>query len=42
LFHLTNDRALSVQSLSGLKLPRASLEVKLHELRKVKAQSYNA
>jgi hypothetical protein len=42
LLHLTNDRELSVQLLSGLKLLRATLDVKLHELRKVKALSYNA
>jgi hypothetical protein len=42
LFHLTNDRESSVQLLSGLKLLRATLDVKLHELRKVKALSYNA
>jgi hypothetical protein len=42
LLDLTNDRDLSVQLLSGLKLLRATLDVKLHELRKVKALSYNA
>jgi hypothetical protein len=41
LFHLTNDRELSVQLVSGLKLLPASLDVKLHELRKIKALSYN-
>jgi hypothetical protein len=42
LFHLTNDRELSVPLLSGLKLLGATLDVKLHELRKIKALSYNA
>ena len=42
LSNLTNDRDLSLQLLSGLKLLRATLDVKLHELRKVKALSYNA
>jgi hypothetical protein len=42
LLELTNDRELSAQLISGLKLLRATLDVKLHELRKVKALSYNA
>jgi hypothetical protein len=42
LFHLTNGRELSVQLFSGLKLLRATLGVKLNELRKVKTVSYNA
>jgi hypothetical protein len=42
LLELTNDRELSVQLISGLKLLRATLDVRLHELRKVKTPSYNA
>jgi hypothetical protein len=42
LFRLTNDRELSVQLVSGPELLRAGLDVKLHELRKVKALSYQA
>ena len=42
LLELTKDRELSVQFISGLKLLRASLDVKLHELRRVKAQPYQA
>jgi len=42
LFHLTKDRELSVELQSGLKLLRSTLDVKLHELRKIKAPSYSA
>jgi hypothetical protein len=42
LFQLANDRGLLVQLLSGLKLLRAALDGKLHELREIKARSYNA
>lgn len=42
LLELNNDRELSVQLISGLKLLRATLDVKLHELRKVKTLAYNA
>ena len=42
LLEMTHDRELSVQLISGLKLLRATLDVKLHELRKVKTPSFNA
>jgi hypothetical protein len=42
LLEMTNDRDLSAQLVSGLKLLRATLDVKLHELRRVKAQPYQA
>jgi hypothetical protein len=42
LLELTHDRELSAQLISGLKLLRATLDVKFHELRKVKTPSYNA
>ena len=42
LLELNHDRELSAQLISGLKLLRATLDVKFHELRKVKTPSYNA
>jgi len=42
LLELTKDRELSAQVVSGLKLLRASLDVKLHELRKMRAPPYQA
>jgi len=42
LLELTKDRELSAQVVAGLKLLRATLDVKLHELRKVKSPSFNA
>jgi len=42
LLELANDRELSAQFVSGLKLLRATLDVKLHELRRVKAPTYQA
>lgn len=37
LFELSKDRELSAHFVAGLKLLRATLDVKLHELRKIKA-----
>ena len=42
LLEMTKDRELSAQLIAGLKLLRATLEVKLHELRKVKAPAFDA
>ncbi len=42
LLGLTKDRELSGQLIAGLKLLRGTLDVKLHELRKVKASRYDA
>jgi hypothetical protein len=42
LLKLTKDRELSAQMVSGLKLLRGTLDVKLHELRKVKAPAFDA
>jgi hypothetical protein len=42
LLEMTKDRELSAQLIAGLKLLRGTLEVKLHELRKVKARAFNA
>jgi hypothetical protein len=42
LFGLTKDRELSAQLIAGLKLLRATLDVKLHALRKVKASAFDA
>jgi hypothetical protein len=42
LLGLTKDRELSGQLISGLKLLRGTLDVKLHELRKVKAPAFDA
>jgi hypothetical protein len=42
LLDLTKDRELSAQFIAGLKLLRATLDVKLHQLRKVKALSIDA
>ena len=42
LLELTKDRELSAQLISGLKLLRATLDVKLQELRKVKAPAFDA
>jgi len=39
---LTKDRELSAQLIAGLKLLRATLDVKLHELRKFKAPTFDA
>ena len=40
LLELANDRELSAQFVSGLKLLRATLDVKFNELRRVKTRSY--
>jgi len=42
LLELMNDRELSAQFVSGLKLLRATLDVKLHELRRTRGQPYQA
>ena len=42
LLELTKDRELSAQLIAGLKLLRGTLEVKLQELRKVKARAFDA
>ena len=42
LLELANDRELSAQFVSGLKMLRATLDVKLHALRRMKAQPYQA
>jgi len=42
LLELTKDRELSAQLISGLKLLRATLDVKLNQLRKVKAPAFDA
>jgi hypothetical protein len=42
LLELTKDRELSAQFVAGLKLLRATLDVKLNELHKVKAPAYDA
>jgi len=42
VLELTKDRELSAQLIAGLKLLRGTLEVKLHELRKVKARAFDA
>jgi hypothetical protein len=42
LLELANDRELSAHFVSGLKLLRATLDVKLHALRRMKAQAYQA
>jgi len=42
LVGLTKDRELSAQLNSSLKLLRSSLDVKLHELRKVKATDFDS
>ena len=42
LLDLTKDRELSTQFISGLKLLRATLDVKLNQLRKVKAPAFDA
>jgi len=42
LLELTKDRELSAQLIAGLKLLRGALDVKLHELRKVKAPAFDA
>ena len=42
LLGLTKDRELSAQLIAGLKLLRGTLDVKLHELRKVKAPAFDA
>jgi hypothetical protein len=42
LLDLTKDRELSAQFISGLKLLRATLDVKLNQLRKVKAPAFDA
>jgi hypothetical protein len=42
LLELTKDRELSAQFVAGLKLLRATLDVKLNELRKVKAPAFDA
>jgi hypothetical protein len=39
---LAKDRELSAQLIAGLKLLRATLDVKLQELRKVKAPAFDA
>jgi hypothetical protein len=42
LLELTKDRELSAQLISGLKLLRATLDVKLQGLRKLKAPAFDA
>jgi hypothetical protein len=42
LLELTKDRELSAQLVSGLKLLRGTLDVKLHGLRKVKPPAFDA
>jgi hypothetical protein len=42
VFELTRDRELSTQFRAGLKLLRATLDVKLNELRKIKTASFDA
>ena len=42
VLELTKDRELSAQLIAGLKLLRGTLEVKLQELRKVKAPTFDA
>ena len=42
LLELTKDRELSAQLIAGLRLLRATLDVKLHELRKVKTPTFDA
>ena len=42
LLGLTKDRELSAQLIAGLKLLRATLDVKLHELRKIKGTAFDA
>jgi hypothetical protein len=42
LLELTKDRELSADLIAGLKLLRATLDVKLHELRKVKGLGFDA
>ena len=42
LFRVTKDRELSGHLINGLKLLRATLDVKLHDLRKVKAPTFEA
>lgn len=42
VLELSNDRDLSAQFVSGLKLLRATLDVKLHKLRRMKAPPYQA
>ena len=42
LLEMNRDRELSARFVAGLKLLRATLDVKLHELRKVKTPQYDA
>ncbi|MGO8813798.1 MAG: hypothetical protein ACLQVG_03915 [Terriglobia bacterium] len=42
LLEMAKDRELSAQLVGGLKLLRATLDVKLHELRKFKAPTFDA
>jgi hypothetical protein len=42
LLDMARDRELSAQLIGGLKLLRATLDVKLHELRKFKAPTFDA
>ncbi len=42
LLELAKDRELSTELIAGLKLLRATLDVKLHGLRKVKAPAFDA
>jgi len=42
VLELTKDRELSAQLIAGLKLLRGTLEVKLQELRKVRARAFDA
>jgi len=42
LLELTKDRELSAHLIAGLKLLRGTLDVKLHQLRKVKAPAFDA
>jgi hypothetical protein len=41
VLELTKDRELSAQLIAGLKLLRGTLDVKLHELRKVKSTAFD-
>jgi hypothetical protein len=42
LLELTKDRELSAHLIAGLKLLRATLDVKLNQIRKIKAAAFDA
>jgi len=42
LLELTKDREMSAQLVAGLKLLRGTLDVKLHELRRIRTTAFNA